>query len=326
MYSRVMHAVSVVSLVVLSLLVPADRSAQAEVFPSRPVEITICFAPGGTLDLAVRIMGNELTKALGVPVILTNRGGAGGAVGTEFVAGVKPDGYSILAAPIGVFNILPYLTPGLHYKLSDFIPLCKYANSPNLILVKKDSPYKTFADIVADAKKNPGKLTCATAGMGTAAHFSLEMIKIQAGVDIAHLPYKSGGEVITSLMGGQVDFASQGLPSALGLLQSGDLRALASTYGKISGFPNIPTMAELGYPKATLGVWVGYFLPKAMPKPIATKLAAAFEKAMKSPAVKKNLEQSGQMLDYQDGAAFAKFLSEEYKMLGEVAKKANLAK
>jgi tripartite-type tricarboxylate transporter receptor subunit TctC len=326
MYSRILYALSVMLFIVFSLLLPVNRLAQAEVFPSRPVEITICFTPGGTLDLAVRIMGNELTKALGVPVILTNRGGAGGAVGTEYVAGVKPDGYSILAAPIGVFNILPYLTPGLHYKLSDFNPLCKYANSPNLILVRKDSPYKSFADIIADAKKNPGKLNCATAGMGTAAHFSLEMIKIQAGVDIAHLPYKSGGEVITSLMGGQVDFASQGLPSALGLLQSGDLRALASTFGKISGFPNIPTMSELGYPKATLGVWVGYFLPKAIPAPIANKLAAAFEKAINSPSVQKNLEKSGQMLDYQNGPAFAKFLLEEYKMLGDVAKKANLVK
>lgn len=310
----------------LCLLLPGNRIAQAETFPSRPVEVIISFAPGGTLDLAVRIMGNELSKALGVPAILTNKAGGGGAVGTEYVAGVKPDGYTVLAAPIGVFSILPFLTPGIHYKLSDFIPLCKYANSPNLILVRKDSPYRTFADIIADAKKNPGKLNCATAGMGTAAQFSLEMIKIQAGVDIAHLPYKSGGEVITSLMGGQVDFASQGLPSALGLMKSGDLRALASTYGKVGGFPAVPTMAELGYPKATLGVWVGYFLPKATPKPIATKLAAIFEKAMKNPVVKKNLEDSGQILDYQDGLSFAKFIPQENQMLEEVARKAKLIK
>ncbi len=326
MHARIFSRVSVMLFLFLSLFLPLNHLAQAEEFPSRPVEITICFAPGGTLDLAVRIMGNELSKTLGVPAILTNRGGAGGAVGTEFVARAKPDGYSILAAPIGVFSILPFLTPGLHYKLADFIPLCKYANSPNLILVRKDSPYKSFADLIADAKKNPGKLTCATAGMGTAAQFSLEMIKIQAGVDIAHLPYKSGGEVITSLMGGQVDFASQGLPSALGLMKNGDLRALASSYGKINGFPAVPTMIELGYPKATLGVWVGYFLPKGTPKPIADKLAALIEKAMKSPAVKKGLEDSGQVLDYQAGPAFAKFIPEENKMLEEVARKAKLIK
>ena len=318
----------VVAAIVIGLLFTAGSEAlgAATDFPTRPVEIIICFAPGGTLDLAVRIMGDELSKTLGVPAILTNKGGAGGAVGTEYVARAKPDGYTVLAAPIGVFNILPFLAPDLHYKLSDFIPLCKYANSPNVILVKKDSPYKTFKDLVAGAKKNPGKLTCATAGMGTAAHFSLEIINIQAGVDIAHLPYKSGGEVITSLLGGQVDMASQGLPSALGPMKSGDLLALGSTFGKIPDFPAIPTMEELGYPRATLGVWVGYFLPAATPKPIADKISSALEKAMKNPTVVKNLENSGQVLDYQDGPAFTKFLAEEYKLLEDVAKKAKLIK
>ena len=111
----------------------------------------------GTLDLAVRIMGDELSKTLGVPVILTNKGGAGGRSGYGVCGPAKPEGYTVLAAPIGVFNILPFLTPDLHYKLSDFIPLCKYANSPNVILVKKDSPYKTFKDLIAGAKKEPGK-------------------------------------------------------------------------------------------------------------------------------------------------------------------------
>ena len=327
MGSRVLHAAGTALLCGILLLISVHGVARAaEEFPARPVEIIICFAPGGTLDLAVRIMGNELSQALGVPAILTNKAGGGGAVGTEYVMRARPDGYTVLAAPIGVFSILPFLTPGLHYKLSDFIPLCKYANSPNLTLVRKDSPYRSLADIIADARKNPGKLTYAVAGAGTAGQFSMEMIKIQTGVDIASLLYKSGGEVITSLMGAQVDLASQGLPSAVGLLKSGDLRALASTYGKIDGFPNVPTMAELGYPKATLGVWVGYFLVKGTPQPIVNKLARIFEKAMKAPAVKKNLENSGQVLDYQDGQAFAKFIPEERTMLEEVARKAKLIK
>ncbi len=326
MKSRCLSIIGVLLLTGFLFLAGGETGAGAAEFPARPVEIIICFAPGGTLDLAVRIMGDELSKAMGVPVILTNKGGAGGAVGTEYVAQAKPDGYTILAAPIGVFNILPFLTPGLHYKLSDFIPLCKYANSPNLILVGKGSSYKVFKDIIADAKKNPGKLTCATAGMGTAAHFSLEMIKIQAGIDVAHLPYKSGAEVITSLMGGQVNFASQGLPPAVGVMKSGDIVGLASTLGKIPGFPNIPTMEELGYPRATLGVWVGYFLPKGTPKPIVDRLASVVEKAMKTPAVKKGLEDSGQVLDYQDGPTFTRFLNDEYKALEDVAKKAKLIK
>ena len=326
MKARVIRAVKALLLCGMIFSFLGSGIGRADDYPSRPIEVIICFAPGGTLDVAVRIMGDDLTKALGVPVILTNKGGAGGAIGTEFVANAKPDGYTILAAPIGVFSILPFLTPGLRYKISDFIPLCKYANSPNLIFVKKGSKYKTFNDIVSDAKKNPGKLNCATAGMGTAAHFSLEMIKIQAGIDVGHLPYKSGAEVITSLLGGQVDFISQGLPPAVGLMKSGDLVGLATTLGKLTEFPNIPTMAELGYPRATLGVWVGYFLPKGTPKPVIDKLAPIFEKVMKSPAVIKGLEDTGQVLDYQDGAAFSKFLEEEYKTLEDVAKKAKLIK
>ncbi|MFH1124921.1 MAG: tripartite tricarboxylate transporter substrate binding protein [Pseudomonadota bacterium] len=326
MKSRCLSVVGMALLIGFLFLAGAEAVSAASEFPTRPVEVIICFAPGGTLDVAVRIMGEELSKTLGVPAMLTNKGGGGGAVGTEFAANAKPDGYTVLAAPIGVFNILPFLTPNLRYKLSDFIPVCKYANSPNLIFVKKGSKYKTFNDILTDAKKNPGKLTCATAGMGTAAHFSLEMIKLQAGIDVAHLPYKSGAEVITSLMGGQVDFITQGLPPAVGLLKSGDLVGLASTLGKIPGFPNIPTMAELGYPRATLGVWVGYFLPKGVPTPVVNKLASAFEKAIKSPAVKKGIEDTAQVLDYMDSADFAKFMAAEYAMLEEVAKKANLIK
>jgi len=326
MKSRILSVIGIFLLIGFILFSSGNKIGYAAEFPSRPVEVIICFAPGGTLDLAVRIMGEELSKSLGVPAILNNKGGGGGAVGTEYVVNAKPDGYTILAAPIGVFNILPFLTPDLRYKLLDFIPLCKYANSPNLILVRKASPYKNFNDIISDAKKNPGKLTCATAGMGTAAQFSLEMIKIQAGVDIAHLPYKSGGEVVTSLLGGHVDFASQGLPSALGLMQSGELVGLASTFGKIPGFPNVPTMEELGYPKATLGVWVGYFLPKGTPKPIVDTLASVFAKAINNPRVKKNLEDSGQVLDYQDSPTFLKFINEEYKILEDVAKKAKLIK
>lgn len=326
MKRRILSIAGILLMSLLCIFLPGREMGQAKEFPSRPVEVIICFAPGGTLDLAVRIMGNELSKSLGVPVILTNKGGGGGAMGTESVAMAKPDGYTILAAPIGVFNILPFLTPNLHYKTSDFIPLCKYAGTHNLILVRNASPYKTLQDIVSDAKKNPGKLTCASPGTATTSHIALELLKIQAGVNISHLPYKSGGEVITSLLGGQVDFASQGLPSAMGLMRSGDLRALASTFGKIAGFPDIPSMEDLGYPKPPFVVWVGYFLPKGAPKPIVDKLASAFKKTITNPAVKKNLEDSGQILDYQEGPAFARFMAEEYKVLEDLLKKAKITK
>ena len=184
MKARILYVSKILLCIVLFIVLPGGRIGNANDFPSRPVEVIICFAPGGTTDLAVRTMGSELSKALGASAILTNKGGGGGAVGAEYVAQSKPDGYTILAAPNGTFSIQPFLTPGLHYKLSDFIPLCNYAASPNLMLVRKASPYKRLEDLISDAKKQPGRLTCATAGTGTAAHFSLEMLKIQAEIDV----------------------------------------------------------------------------------------------------------------------------------------------
>ena len=146
----------------------------ASEFPDRPVEVIICWTPGGPSDLAARLMTDELSKSLGVSVMMTNKGGGSGAVGAEYVAGVKPDGYTIMVAPTILFTIHPLLIPNLHYKLSDFIPLCKYCSSPNLILVRKDSPFKTLEELVSFARKNPGKLKCGTVGVGTSAHFSLE--------------------------------------------------------------------------------------------------------------------------------------------------------
>lgn len=312
-----------------ALLVTAGgRAAGADEFPTRPVEIIISYAPGGTLDLAVRILHKELSRAMGAPVILTNKSGGGSAVGIEYVARAKPNGYTILATSVS-YNILRILNPDVHFKPADFIPLCKYTESPNVIVVRKDSPYKSFGDIIAAAKKNPGKVSGATVGAGTATQFTLDMIKLKAGVNIASLPYRSGGEVNISVLGGQVDFASTGFSPTMGLLKSGDLVALASTTGKgkIKGFPNVPTLEELGYPEVSLPIpWMGFFLPAGTPKPLVNKLTAIFAKAMKNQAVEKNLENAGQFVAYQDGATFAKFLGEEYRVLEDVARKTALIK
>lgn len=299
----------------------------SEVFPSRTVELILSGGPGGGTDVGVRIIGPELSKALGVPVIFTNKGGGSGTQSVEYVSGAKPDGYTILAASGNLFTVTLILTPGLPYKISDFIPICKYANAPNLFVVSKASPFKKFEDLISYAKKNPGKLTCATSGTGTAAHFSLEMLKIEAGIDVVHMPSKSAGEVTSALLGGQVDFVSHSFGALTGLMQSGDVRGLASiSYEKLPGFPNIPTLVELGYGKSILLYWLGFYLPKGTPKPVVDKLASVFEKTLKSPSVKKNLENAGYMLNYQDGAAVAKLLPEEYKVIEEVSKKANLIK
>jgi tripartite-type tricarboxylate transporter receptor subunit TctC len=327
MKSRIVYAVGIFLLCGLFLFSPVHNIGNTEDFPTRPVEVIIAFAPGGAVDLAVRVMGDELTKSMGVPVILTNKAGGGGAVGAEYVARAKPDGYTILAAPQGIFTMLPFLAPDLHYKLSDFIPLCNYGAGPAMVLVRKDSPFRSFEELMSYAKKNPGKLTCATPGTGTSSHFTLELLKIETGIDVAHMPYKSGGEVVTSLLGGQVDFAFQGISSALGLLKSGDFRALASlTFDRMPGFPDIPTLKELGYPKVIIIACYGYFLPKGTPKPVVDNLASVFEKTITNPTVKRKIEDLSNILLYQDGPTYAKFIAEEYKTLDDLAKKAKLIK
>jgi tripartite-type tricarboxylate transporter receptor subunit TctC len=302
-------------------------SAHAADFPSRPVEITINFAPGGIVDTSIRLMTEELSKNLGVPVVVINRSGGGGAVGAQYVMSAEPDGYTVLASATGVFNIVPLLNPGLSYKLSDFIPLARYATSLDVILVRKDSPFEKFEDLVSYAKKNPGKLTCGDAGIGTASDFMLEMLKLEAGISFVNIPYKGGGELNTALMGGHIDFTTNGIAAVQGLVKSGQFRALAVNANERSAnLPDVPSLKELGYGKSVLRIGVGYFLAKGTPKSNVDKLASDFERAIKSPAVKKNLENLGIIVDYEDGPTFALSLADQYKVLEEVGKKAKLIK
>ncbi|OGT82404.1 MAG: hypothetical protein A3H91_11720 [Gammaproteobacteria bacterium RIFCSPLOWO2_02_FULL_61_13] len=291
------------------------------------MEIIINFPPGGIVDLSVRVLTEELSKTLGVPVVVINKGGASGAVGAQYVMSTEPDGHTILASAVSVFNIVPLLNPGLGYKLSDFIPLARYANSPSLILVGKNSPYQKFEDLVSYAKKNPGKLTCGNPGVGTASHFALEMLKIEAGIGFVNIPYKGGGELNVALLGGHVDFSTNGIAAAQKLVKSGQLRALAiNTYERSANLPDVPSLKELGYPKSVLRIGVGYFLPKGTPKPNVDRLASGFEKAIKSPAVKRTLENLGNIVDYEDGPTFAASIAEEYRVLEEVGKRAKMFK
>ena len=312
----------------LFLFCQGIKTGNAAEFPSRPVELILSGSPGGATDIGVRVIGPALSKELGVPVIFTNKGGASGALSAEYVARAKPDGYTILAASGNVFTVIPVMNPSVPYRLSNFIPICKYANSPPLFVVRKASPFKRLEDLISYAKKNPGKLTCGTAGTGTTSQLCMEMFKIEAGLDIVHMPTKSGGEDAIALLGGQVDFTSHAGPPILGLVQSGEARCLAVASDKrLSYFPDVPTLGEFGYPKAnTLLYWLGFYLPKETPKPVVDKLASVFEKAIKTPTVKEGLEKVGDLLDYQDGPTLAKFIPEEYKIMEELFQKTKLTK
>ena len=296
-------------------------------FPTRPVEIVINFAPGGVADLSVRVMTDELSKNLGVPVVVTNKAGGAGAVGANFVKAARPDGYTVLAAATSGFTIVPLLTPGLEYQLSDFIPLARYVNSPAIMVVRGDSPFTKFDDLISSVRKNPGKMTCGMPGLGTASEFALTMLKSEAGIDFVIVPYKGGGELNAALLGGQVDFLIQSISVAEDLVKSGRLRALAmNAYERSPKLPDVPTLKELGFPKSILLLRFGYFLPKGTPKENVDILASAFEKTIKSTSVRQKLESQGTAVDYEDGPRFGASLVEEYRTLEEIGRKAKLIK
>ena len=327
MRDRILRPVGILVLCGLLPIFAPTGSGHAADFPSRPVEIIIPFPPGGLVDSTVRAMTGELSKTLGASVVAINKSGGGGAVGANYVMSAEPDGYTILGTTVGVFNIVPLLNPGLSYKLSDFIPLARYVNSPMLIMVSKNSPFEKFDDLVSHARKSPGKLTCANSGIGTASDFALEMLKIEAGIGFVSVPYKGGGDLNMALLGGQVDFAINTIGVVQGLVKSGKFRGFAiNSYERSSDLPDVPSLKELGYPKSVLRVGSGYFLPKGTPKPTVDRLASVFEKTIKSPAVKKILDSLGAIVDYEDGPTFAVSITDEYKLLEVVSKRAKLTK
>ena len=193
--------VFLISGVVLALTTVGGSASSAEKgFPNREIEIVVSYAPGGLLDLAFRVISDEVSKNFGVPVVIVNKPGGAGMIGTEYVLHSKPDGYTLLAGQNSIFVLMPATQSNLPYKTSDFIPLVRYANTPNLMLVRKDPPWKTLEELIDYAKKNPGKLTCGSGGIGTVTQFMLEMIKSEVGLDIRHVPFKGGGPGNTAIL------------------------------------------------------------------------------------------------------------------------------
>jgi tripartite-type tricarboxylate transporter receptor subunit TctC len=309
---------------VLVLIMIGDSASFAQrEYPNREIEMVIPMAAGGMVDITTRLVNEELSKNLGVQVVVVNKPGASGSIGAHYAAKAKPDGYTILGASQSNFVLLPILMENLPYKPSDFVPIARTISTPLLFVVRKDAPWNTLEQLVDYAKKNPGKLTCATTGVGTSAHFVLEMLKLEAGIEIQHVPFKGGGEQNAALMGGHVDLNSTTLNPVLPLLKSGDMRALV-TPNKMKEFPEVPTLSEKGYPGVALTSWVGYAGPKGIEKSVVDKIAAALEKAVKIPKVIKNLEETGSHVDFVAKEEFVREMEMETKRLAAVVKKANI--
>jgi tripartite-type tricarboxylate transporter receptor subunit TctC len=317
----------IVTLVTLTLGWPAPGPRAQGRYPTRPIELIIPFPPGGPADTAARIIQPPLSAALGVPVVLINKPGGGGALGGDYVAKAKPDGYTVFAATNAPITIAPAIQPDISYRPSDFAAVGSSMADLGVIVARAGSPWKTLEEFVDYAKKNPGKLSYGSPGLGTVSFFMVELFKVSYGLDVTHVPFQGGGPVKNAIMGGHVTIASSGLNSLAPLIKSGDLIPLVTSASqRVTGFADVPTLAEKGFPEASLNIWMALFVPAKTPPDIVDTLAQALEKTMKTPSVVAAVEKAGMVVDFRGPAATAKLVQTEHETVKNVAAKLGITK
>ncbi len=276
--------------IILALGLLAAAPAWAQDWPAKPVRFIVPYPPGGGTDVIARIVQNRLSEALGQPIVIENRGGAGGAVGTEAAAKSAPDGYTFL------FTLSSHTINPMLYKLNydverDFTPVTLIVSVPQLIAAYPGAPFKSMQDVVAMAKADPGKLNFASVGSGTPSHIAGEMLKLRAGIDLVHIPYKGGGPAVADALGGQVSLIIVSMPAAISLVRAGKLRALAVTTSRRNpGAPEIPTVAEaLNIPDYEVDSWFAMFAPAKTPPAIVARMQKEVARVIQLPDVKQQL-------------------------------------
>lgn len=293
-------------------------------FPERPITIVVPYAPGGAADAVARVIATRMGEKLGSSVIVDNKPGASGTIGESFVAKAPADGYTMLydATP---YSINPHLFLKMPYASTALQPLSLVLLAPNVLIVKADSPFKSVGDLVAKAKAQPGKLNFASGGSGTVQRLAAELFRQQLGLDMVHVPYKSGGPAIADVMGGQVDFMFGTVAATYPLVSGGKLRALAvSAPERSKRLPDVPTVAEAAIPGYEAYEWNGVFLPAGTPAPIAAQLQQALAAVLKEDEVRQRLTDLGAQPIGSTPAEFATFLKKEDAKWGEVVKKGNI--
>ncbi len=302
----------------------AQESASA--YPSRPIKFVVPFAAGGGTDIVGRRVGQAIEQILGKPIIIDNRPGAGGGIGTALVAKAEPDGYTFVLGTTATHAMNEYLYGKLPYDPGkDFVPTTLLINITNVLLVPADSPFKTFADLIRIAKAQPGKLSYGIVAIGSSSHLASEKLKFDAGVNAVGVPYNSQVTGMTDLITGRLDFMFDSIGNSRPHLLSGKLRAIGVTAGERSIFlPDVPTIAESGIPGFAAPGWVGLFAPAGTPMPIVNKVAAAIEQAYKSSKTIEDFKAAGFELASMPPKEYAEFVAAERVKWGKVIKEANV--
>jgi tripartite-type tricarboxylate transporter receptor subunit TctC len=290
--------------------VAAPAAAQDARWPSRPVKIVVTFPPGGTSDLVARLVAPKLSTAFGQQFIVENRPGAAGIIGSDVVAKSPPDGQTLLISTVGSHGIAPTLNRNIKYDAAaDFTHIALIGSTAHVLLVSPKVPAKSLQEFIALAKAKPGKIDFGSGGTGTINHIAGELFKTKAGIDITHVSYKGSGAAITDLRGNTIPAAFDALPANVGMIRSGELRALAITSSQRSPLaPQIPTFAEQGFPDVIVDNWVGLSGPARLPAEPVKRLASEMQKSLEATDVREKMQEWGMTVSYKGPADFTSFV------------------
>ena len=315
-----------IGLLFFALLSAASTVDAATTYPARPIRIVVAYTPAGATDILARTVGQKINEAWGQPVVIENRPGANGNIGTEYAAKATADGHTVLMTTAGPHGINPSLYRKLGYHaVKDFAPVSLVAMVPNILVVNNSVPAKDVQGFIAYAKANPGKINYGTPGLGSTAHLSMELFKSMTGTNIVHVPYKGSAGVLTDLMGGQIAVTMDNIPPYLPQVKAGKIRALAiSTAQRSPAVPDLPTVAEAGVRGYSSGAWFGLVAPAATPKDVIAKLSAETARILQLPDVKSRLTELGAEPIGSTPAQFDAHMKAEIAKWAKVIKDANV--
>jgi len=311
------------TLKIASLLAAAALHLPAvAAYPDRIVNMVVPFGPGGSTDLIARALAQEMSKVLGQQVVVLNKAGAGGAIGAAEVANARPDGHTIAMLPVGPLTTQPALRK-LSYTPASFDPVCRVYSNPQVLLVRKDGPYKTLPDLVTDAKRDPGKLNYASTGTGSVPHLALASLSSAAGVNVVHVPYKGEAEMLQGLLSGSVTMFL-GHPTLLSV-HAQTIRGIAVLAPqRLKEYPELPTVGEQGVPPQHFEVWGGLVAPKGTPLAVLAALEAACRSGTSAEAFRKQLENLNTPVMHQNAATFGAFVAREFERNGRLLREAGI--
>ena len=321
-----MNATSATFLLVMLAACLQSAPALAQTYPSKPVRLIVPGLPGAATDIRARWIAEKLSPMLGQPIIVDNRAGAGGAIGTEAAAKSAADGYTILLVHQGTMAVNPHVYAKLGYDpLIDFAPITRLSLGPLLLAVNASLPVQSVADLVRLAKQKPGQINFGSPGNGTPPHLAGELFKHMAGIDVTHIPYKGGAQALTDLVAGQIAFSMDNLAVQLPQVKAGRIRAIATTGAqRIAALPEVPTVAEAGVPDYEYLAWMGIAAPAATPRAIVARLNFDIVTILSTPAAHDWLSAQGNVPGGDTPEQFAAFIKSEHAKLGRIVREAGI--